>query len=169
MYNSIDSYSTSDVFELLCTMRRSIQNADHAESVMKGMDCRIQMTVLDIERTITTAEELRRFLKPVTIVSQSDEGICFENRWSLENGFSSLDQDSVCRLLMRVDLIQQAMIQFVLSKITEYSDEDGGSNSIISLLLNQFRWLDFVSDCSTLVSGLLETLSVIHIFILLIA
>ena len=80
MYNSIDSYSTSDVFELLCTMRRSIQNADHAESVMKGMDCRIQMTVLDIERTITTAEELRRFLKPVTIVSQSDEGICFENR-----------------------------------------------------------------------------------------
>ena len=70
---------------------------------------------------------------------------------------------------MRVDLIQQAMIQFVLSKITEYSDEEGGSNSIISLLLNQFRWLDFVSDCSTLVSGLLETLSVIHILFLLIA
>lgn len=75
----IDSYSTSDVFELLCVMRQSIQNADHAEAVMKGMVYCIQMTVLDIERTITTAEELRRFLKPITIINQSDEGIYFEN------------------------------------------------------------------------------------------
>ena len=79
MHHSIDSYSTSDVFELLCTMRQSIQNADHAESIMKGICCCVPMTALDIERTITTAEELRRFLKPVTIVSRMDEGIYFEN------------------------------------------------------------------------------------------
>lgn len=61
---------------------------------------------------------------------------------------------------MRVDSLQSAMIKFLLTKVTEHSDEEVNSDCIIILLLNQFRWLDFVSDCSILVSGLLETLSV---------
>ena len=61
---------------------------------------------------------------------------------------------------MRVDFLQSAIIKYLLSKVTEHSDEEVSRDCIIMLLLNQFRWLDFVSDCSTLVSGLLETLAV---------
>lgn len=61
---------------------------------------------------------------------------------------------------MRVDSLQSAIIKYLLSKVTEHSDEEVSHDCIIFLLLNQFRWLDFVSDCSTLVSGLLETLTV---------
>lgn len=62
---------------------------------------------------------------------------------------------------MRVDSLQSGMVKWVLEKVTEYSDEEVSSDSVISLLLSQFRWLDFVADASSLVSGLLEILSVV--------
>ena len=61
---------------------------------------------------------------------------------------------------MRVDSLQSGMVKWMLGKVTEYSDEEASSDSVISLLLSQFRWLDFIADASSLVSGLLETLSV---------
>ena len=61
---------------------------------------------------------------------------------------------------MRVDSLQSGMVKWVLGKVTEYSDEEASSDSVISLLLSQFRWLDFIADASSLVSGLLEILSV---------
>lgn len=71
-----------------------------------------------------------------------------------------MSQDSVCRLLMRVQPMQASMVQCLLGKITEHSDEEVTPNSLINLLINQFRWMDFLADCSSLVTGLLETLSV---------
>lgn len=62
---------------------------------------------------------------------------------------------------MRVDSLQSGIVKWVLEKVTEYLDEEASSDSVISLLLSQFRWLDFVADASSLVSGLLEILSVV--------
>ena len=61
---------------------------------------------------------------------------------------------------MRVQPMQSLMVQCLLGKITEHSDEEVTPNSLINLLINQFRWMDFLVDCSSLVTGLLETLSV---------
>ena len=93
-----------------------------------------------------------------------------------ESSLPAVSQDSVCRLLMRVQPIQPLLVTFLLSKLTEHSDEEiaptfsssnsssssssSSSNSFLNALLNQLRWTDFLADASPLVSGLLETLAV---------
>lgn len=54
---------------------------------------------------------------------------------------------------MRVDSLQSGIVKWVLEKVTEYSDEEASSDSVISLLLSQFRWLDFVADASSRCQG----------------
>ena len=117
--------------------------------------------------------DLKRFFDPIRELSDSEERTFLQLFVSPESSLPAVSQDSVCRLLMRVQPIQPLLVSFLLSKLTEHSDEEiapnyssssssssSSSNSILNALLNQLRWTDFLADASALVSGLLETLAV---------
>lgn len=95
-----------------------------------------------------------------------------------ESALPAVSQDSVCRLLMRVEPLQPLLVSFLLSQLTEHSDEEiapnssssltsssslltsSSSSALLNALLNQLRWTDFLTEASPLIPGLLETLAV---------
>ncbi|CBK25204.2 uncharacterized protein [Blastocystis hominis] len=126
-----------------------------------------------IESTLVSETDLKRFFDPIRELSDSEERTSLQLFVSPESSLPAVSQDSVCRLLMRVQPIQPLLVSFLLSKLTEHSDEEiapnyssssssssSSSNSLLNALLNQLRWTDFLADASALVSGLLETLAI---------
>ncbi|KAL6563004.1 hypothetical protein OROHE_005591 [Orobanche hederae] len=91
---------------------------------------------------------------------------------SHRDGFGSVTCESLVRLLLLVESIQQDLLDMLLEKLPEYFDGDshvsgcGLSSSprlcddIARLILNQFRWLDFLVSSEGFVKKLLQVLSI---------
>ncbi|VFQ69298.1 unnamed protein product [Cuscuta campestris] len=87
---------------------------------------------------------------------------------SNRDGLGSVRSDSVIRILLLVPSIQLDIQNMLLEKLPEYFDLDvGGSLSssrfeddIARLILNQFRWLDFLVDSDAFIDRLLQVLSI---------
>ncbi|XP_051122489.1 uncharacterized protein LOC127245545 isoform X2 [Andrographis paniculata] len=87
------------------------------------------------------------------------------------DGFSSVrSNESLVRLLLLVKCIQQELIEMLLEKLPEYFDTDpsvGGhgfsstlrfEDDVARLILNQFRWLDFLVNSNNFVEKLLQVI-----------
>lgn len=74
--------------------------------------------------------------------------------------------DSLARLLLSVAAIQTQVANMLLEKLPEHCADAGGSclpglrDSIPRLILNQFRWLDYLIDGENVTSKLMEVLSI---------
>ncbi|XP_057476207.1 uncharacterized protein LOC130764144 isoform X1 [Actinidia eriantha] len=96
-------------------------------------------------------------------------------RWVLvssnRGGSYSLRNDSLIRVLLLVPSIQLDLQIMLLEKLPEYFDADtsGGLGSldddIARLILNQFRWLDFLVDSEAFAEKLLEVLSICPLYL----
>ncbi|XP_020551321.1 Fanconi anemia group D2 protein [Sesamum indicum] len=88
------------------------------------------------------------------------------------DGFGSVQRQSLVQLLLLVKSIQQDLLDMLLEKLPEYFDMeplDGGcglsssmpfDEDIARLILNQFRWLDFLVDSEAFAEKLLQILSI---------
>ncbi|KAL0384828.1 UNVERIFIED_CONTAM: Fanconi anemia group D2 protein [Sesamum radiatum] len=88
------------------------------------------------------------------------------------DGFGSVRRESLVQLLLLVKSIQQDLLDMLLEKLPEYFDMDpldGGcglssslplDEDIARLILNQFRWLDFLVDSEAFAEKLLQILSI---------
>ncbi|KAL0422024.1 UNVERIFIED_CONTAM: Fanconi anemia group D2 protein [Sesamum latifolium] len=88
------------------------------------------------------------------------------------DGFGSVRRESLVQLLLLVKAIQQDLLDMLLEKLPEYFDMDpldGGcglssslplDEDIARLILNQFRWLDFLVDSEAFAEKLLQILSI---------
>ncbi|KAL0364788.1 UNVERIFIED_CONTAM: Fanconi anemia group D2 protein [Sesamum angustifolium] len=88
------------------------------------------------------------------------------------DGFGSVRRESLVQLLLLVKSIQQDLLDMLLEKLPEYFDMDpldggGGLSSplpldedIARLILNQFRWLDFLVNSEAFAEKLLQILSI---------
>ncbi|KAF5798258.1 putative fanconi anaemia protein FANCD2 [Helianthus annuus] len=102
---------------------------------------------------IDSRNDLRRVLLP-------------SNRDNSGNGRS----ESLARVLLLVPSIQLDLQNMLIEKLPEYFDNDncGHSSSstsrldedIARLILNQFRWLDFLVDCEAFTENLFQVLSI---------
>lgn len=83
----------------------------------------------------------------------------------------SVRSESLMRVLLLVESIQLDVQNTLLEKLPEFLDMDTGNGSFVSLslrleedvprlILNQFRWLDFVVDSLAFTEKLLQVLSV---------
>nr|XP_043634388.1 Fanconi anemia group D2 protein homolog [Erigeron canadensis] len=78
--------------------------------------------------------------------------------------------ESLVRVLLLVPVIQLSVQNMLLEKLPEYFDNDNcGSLSsstlrldedVARLILNQFRWLDFLVDCEAFTENLFQVLSI---------
>ncbi|XP_075073834.1 uncharacterized protein LOC107797636 isoform X2 [Nicotiana tabacum] len=91
---------------------------------------------------------------------------------SRRDGLGSVRSDSLARVLLLVPSIQSHIQNLLLEKLPEYFDVDPGGNvggrssslcleeDIARLILNQFRWLDFLVDSETFTEKLFQVLSI---------
>ncbi|MCO5587965.1 hypothetical protein L7F22_041918 [Adiantum nelumboides] len=81
-------------------------------------------------------------------------------------GQGVVSTDSLARLLLSIATIQTQVAIILLEKLPEHCVEAGSSllpglrDSIPRLILNQFRWLDYLIDAEKLTSKLMEVLSI---------
>lgn len=102
----IDSYTSENVFGSLCELRANLVNESEAIQIMKGSGLGLQLRV-DVEEHYQSSDSLTSLLKPII-----EEGGCEEM-----SSVCSFRQDSVCRLLLRVECMQNCMLSFLLSKV----------------------------------------------------
>ncbi|GFP99763.1 fanconi anemia group d2 protein homolog [Phtheirospermum japonicum] len=88
------------------------------------------------------------------------------------DGFGPVTSESLVRLLLLIKSIQQDLLDMLLEKLPEYFDGDlnvGGcgpssllrlDEDVARLILNQFRWLDFLINSKGFVEKLLQVLSI---------
>ncbi|KAI5068077.1 hypothetical protein GOP47_0016422 [Adiantum capillus-veneris] len=82
------------------------------------------------------------------------------------DGQGIVSTDSLARLLLSVAAVQTQVANILLEKLPEHCAEAGSSllpglrDSIPRLILNQFRWLDYLIDAENLTSKLMEVLSI---------
>ncbi|PIN26603.1 hypothetical protein CDL12_00633 [Handroanthus impetiginosus] len=88
------------------------------------------------------------------------------------DGFGSIRSESLVRILLLVKSIQLDFLDMLLEKLPEYFDPDppGGGcglssalrldDDVARLILNQFRWLDFLVDSEAFAEKLLQVLSI---------
>ncbi|KAG1702372.1 Fanconi anemia group D2 protein [Nymphon striatum] len=71
-------------------------------------------------------------------------------------------QDSLVRMLLKIDCLQEKVSNLLLERIAELSMESNSSSDldIPHLVMSQFRWLDHVVDSSGLVSKMLEVIGI---------
>nr|XP_016489377.1 PREDICTED: Fanconi anemia group D2 protein homolog isoform X1 [Nicotiana tabacum] len=91
---------------------------------------------------------------------------------SRRDGLGSVRSDSLTRVLLLVPSIQSDIQNLLLEKLPEYFDVDPGGNvggrssslcleeDIARLILNQFRWLDFLVDSEIFTEKLFQVLSI---------
>ncbi|XP_047315356.1 Fanconi anemia group D2 protein homolog [Impatiens glandulifera] len=91
--------------------------------------------------------------------------LSFSNR----DGSYSGRNDSLVRVLLLVPCIQLDLQVMLLEKLPEYFDDDDTSSSVSPsmprLILNQFRWLDFLVDSEAFSEKLLQILSVCPVYL----
>ncbi|CAN4108571.1 unnamed protein product [Withania somnifera] len=104
---------------------------------------------------INSPSNLRRILSP-----------------SKRDGLGSVRSDSLARVLLLVPLVQSDIQTLLLEKLPEYFDVDPSGNirgrssslcleeDIARLILNQFRWLDFLVDSEAFTEKLFQVLSI---------
>ncbi|XP_076958495.1 uncharacterized protein LOC143634236 isoform X2 [Bidens hawaiensis] len=76
--------------------------------------------------------------------------------------------ESLVRVLLLVPAIQLDLQNMLIEKLPEYFDNDGQSSSsalrldedVARLILNQFRWLDFLVDAEAFTESLFQVLSI---------
>lgn len=87
------------------------------------------------------------------------------------DGFGSIRSEALVRVLLLVKSIQQDLLDMLLEKLPEYFNVDPlvsarGSSSlqldedVARLILNQFRWLDFLVSPETFAEKLLQILTI---------
>lgn len=87
------------------------------------------------------------------------------------DGFGSTRSESLVRVLLLVKSIQQDLLDMLLEKLPEFFDVDPlvgarGSSSlhldedVARLILNQFRWLDFLVNSDAFAEKLLQVLTI---------
>ncbi|KAA8544885.1 hypothetical protein F0562_019717 [Nyssa sinensis] len=86
---------------------------------------------------------------------------------SHRDGSGSVRSESLARVLLLVPSIQSDLQNMLIEKLPEYFDLDidGSSSSsldddVARLILNQFRWLDFLVDSQAFTEKLLQVLSI---------
>ncbi|CAA0828633.1 Unknown protein [Striga hermonthica] len=91
---------------------------------------------------------------------------------SQRDGFGSVTSESLVRVLLLVKCIQQDLLDMLLEKLPEYFDGDSNASGsglthssclyddVARLILNQFRWLDFLVCSDGFVEKLLQVLSI---------
>lgn len=102
---------------------------------------------------IENGEDLHRVLMPMTRISNYAE---------------SRPGVSLARTLLCISPIQTAVANILLEKLPEHIGEDASStstlpalmDSIPRLILNQFKWLNFLVDSKSLTEKLLEVLTI---------
>lgn len=72
--------------------------------------------------------------------------------------------ESLARLLLLVEPVQAQILQMLLEKLPEHFDSATASlnlnDDVARLIINQFRWLDFLVDLDHFVEKLMEVLSI---------
>ncbi|XP_049388880.1 uncharacterized protein LOC125853255 isoform X1 [Solanum stenotomum] len=111
--------------------------------------------LLGLSSYVNSPSNLRRILSP-----------------SKRDGLGSVRSDSLARVLLLVPAVQSDIQNLLLEKLPEYFDVDpagniGGRSSslcleedIARLILNQFRWLDFLVDSEAFTEKLFQVLSI---------
>ncbi|MCD7455074.1 hypothetical protein HAX54_026977 [Datura stramonium] len=91
---------------------------------------------------------------------------------SKRDGLGSVRSDSLARVLLLVPSVQSDIQNLLLEKLPEYFDVDPAGNigerssslcleeDIARLILNQFRWLDFLVDSEAFTEKLFQVLSI---------
>jgi len=73
-------------------------------------------------------------------------------------------QESLIRMLLGVDILQPKIANMLLEKLPEFTEDDGNNGvddfNIPRLVLNQFRWLDFIAQSKELTEKMLEMVSI---------
>jgi len=73
-------------------------------------------------------------------------------------------QESLIRMLLGVDILQPKIANMLLEKLPEFTEDDGNDGvddfNIPRLILNQFRWLDFIVQSKELTEKMLEMVSI---------
>lgn len=134
-----------------------------------------------LERTLRGDEEAQaRFLKGLEVHVASNQNFlkflrstlqsALSSQGNLENQYSiSQSHDSLCRLLLTLEMFQSEVATLVLHRLPELSHEEqsevtyyaiNDSTSISRLILVQMRWLDIVFDSVKLIKLLFEVLPV---------
>ncbi|XP_030231777.1 Fanconi anemia group D2 protein isoform X3 [Gadus morhua] len=78
------------------------------------------------------------------------------------SGAASSFQESLLRMLLGMDLLQNSVINMLVEKVPEFmlsSGDDGGLN-VPRVIINQLKWLDRVLDSKELATKLMELVSV---------
>ncbi|KAK8808482.1 hypothetical protein WA158_008383 [Blastocystis sp. Blastoise] len=108
------------------------------------------------ENYIADTANFKTVLHPIFLrTSENDD---------LQISHYGVSQDSVCRLLMRLDTLQKNILDILLDKVIENGSDEYEDGSLIQLILMQFRWLSFIrlehnSICDSLLQAL-QTCSV---------
>ncbi|PHU09870.1 hypothetical protein BC332_21730 [Capsicum chinense] len=125
------------------------------QSVLSSDSSRKSEFLQGLSSYVNSHSNLRRILSP-----------------SRRDGLESLRSDSLARVLLLVPSVQSDIQNLLLEKLPEYFDVDpagsiGGRSSslcieedIAGLILNQFRWLDFLVDSEAFTEKLLQVLSI---------
>ncbi|KAJ1929948.1 hypothetical protein IWQ60_000752 [Tieghemiomyces parasiticus] len=100
-------------------------------------------------------------LVPVLIAQDGDQGYAGSSRASWQTLF--LPSESLIRLLLGVQPIQSDLIEYLLQKLPELSDDEYSADEIspTALVVRQLRWLDYITDPERLTTQLMEILSIL--------
>ncbi|KAJ1651993.1 hypothetical protein IWQ61_007567 [Dispira simplex] len=73
--------------------------------------------------------------------------------------------DSLIRALLGVDILQSDLIVYLIQKLPELSDdpEDSRETNLVTLVIRQLRWLDYVVDPESLANQLMEIITVLSV------
>ncbi|KAF3667000.1 putative magnesium transporter NIPA3-like [Capsicum annuum] len=113
------------------------------QSVLSSDSSRKSEFLQGLSSYVNSHSNLRRILSP-----------------SRRVGLGSLRSDSLARVLLLVPSVQSDIQNLLLEKLPEYFDVDPAGKDIARLILNQFRWLDFLVDSEAFTEKLLQVLSI---------
>ncbi|KAJ1963034.1 hypothetical protein IWQ62_003344 [Dispira parvispora] len=73
--------------------------------------------------------------------------------------------ESLIRALLGVDILQSDLIEYLVQKLPELSDdpEDSRETNLVTLVIRQLRWLDYVVDPESLANQLMEIVTVLSV------
>ncbi|PKA50881.1 hypothetical protein AXF42_Ash007536 [Apostasia shenzhenica] len=121
----------------------------HLENCLSLASDRVSLFVSGFSSYIRNSQNLRRVLVPAS-----------------HDGSVGSARESLVRLLLLVAPIQPQLLNLLLEKLPEHFNADtiGGNCSlkddIARLIVNQFRWLDFLVDSEGFAEKLMEVLSI---------
>ncbi|PVU93254.1 hypothetical protein BB559_003370 [Furculomyces boomerangus] len=100
---------------------------------------------------ISNEECLRKTLLPMTRTNQNTS----------INSFAEKNEESLVRLLLGIDQIQTKLIENILELLPEYAESSERSNGISSLIIENLKWLDYISNPKILSEKYLEVLEIV--------